>query len=387
MNYNHPVRNDSTMTVKAVCAVVLLSFSFLWLYFFQADTMYLAQHVLSGGRTHYSRLGGALLLTLLMWLLQLVVYRIVRLRRTSHALTWLPSMLLLAVLSSAGADFDRHPGFGHWWWAAPLVLVVWALIVWVAKMVQPYETDNRSFHVLRRLWINLLTAAILMAGVAVTSNTNAVFHFRTHAEVAMVHGDFDEALRVGHRSLETDSSLVMVRMYALSRKGLLTDRLFEYPVVASSDVMLPTRGGDVRLAVYPVDSLYRHLGAIPRRPMRPIDYLQTIIRNGQAKAAAVDYLLCGYLIDCRLDSFAHALPRYYTVNDSLPRYYREALVLYNHRHSHPHVLYHDPVLDVDYRDMRKMMGACRDNNERRVKMLENYAGSYWSYYDYNTRLR
>lgn len=386
MNYNHPVRNDSTMTIKAVCAVVLACFTFLWLYFFQADVLYLAQHVLSAGQTHYHRFWGAVLLTVVLWLLQLLVYRLVRLRKASHALTWGPSMLLLAVLSSVNADFDRHPTIGVWWWLAPLLLVVWSLIVWAAKTIQPYETDNRSFYVLRRVWVNLLTAVLLMIGVAVCSNTDAVFHFRTHAEVAMLHGNYDEALRVGERSLETDSSLVMVRMYALSKQGLLTERLFEYPVIPSSDVMLPTTEA-VRLAVYPLDKFYRHLGAIPRRPMRPIDYLKTIIRSGQAKPAAVDYLLCGYLIDCNLDSFACKLPRYYTVNDSLPRYYREALVLYNHQRSHPLVIFHDPVLDVDYTDMRKMMATCRDNNERKGKMLEDYKGSYWYYYDFNTRLR
>ena len=386
MNYNHPVRNDSIMTIKAVCAVVLICFSFLWLYYFQADVMYMAQHVLSGGQTRYHRLWGAVLLTTLLWLLQLAVYKMVKLRKRGHALTWFPSMLVLAVLSSVNADFDRHVTIGVWWWLAPLMLIGWGLLVWLAKIVQPYETDNRSFSVLRRVWINLLTALLLMVGVAVSGNTNAVLHYRTHAEVALVQGDYDEALRVGSRSLETDSSLVMVRMYALSRQGQLADRLFEYPLVPSSDVMLPTTQA-VRMVVYPTDSLYRHLGAIPRREMRPMDYLRTIIRSSQAKPAAADYLLCGYLIDCDLDGFASELTHYYTVSDSLPRYYREALVLYNHLRSHPLVVYKDPVLDTDYTDMRKMMAACGQDNERRGMLLENYAGSYWYYYDCNTRLR
>ena len=380
MNYNHQVRNDGTTTIKAVCAVVLVCFTFLWLYCFQADVMYVTQHVLSGGLTRYHRLLGAVVLTALLWLLQLVVYRFVKLHKRGHALTWFPSMLVLAVLSSVDADFYRHATTGIWVWLAPLLLVVWGLLVWLAKIVQPYETDSRSFSVLRRVWINLLTAVLMIIGVAACGNTNAVFHFRTHAEVAMLQGDYDEALRVGERSLETDSSLVMVRMYALSRQGQLADRLFEYPLVPTSDAMLPTQQQATRLMAYPADSLYRHLGAIPRRAMQPMDYLRAILRSGQAKPAAVDYLLCGYLIDCDLDGFASELTHYYTVSDSLPRYYREALVLYNHLRSHPLVVYKDPVLDTDYTDMRKMLATCRQESERRRMLLENYAGSYWHYF-------
>jgi hypothetical protein len=54
-----------------------------------------AQHVLSGGLTHYNRLTGAVLLTLGLQLLQLLIYAILRLRKRSHALTYLPSMLML----------------------------------------------------------------------------------------------------------------------------------------------------------------------------------------------------------------------------------------------------------------------------------------------------
>lgn len=379
MNYNHQVRNDGTTTIKAVCAVVLVCFTFLWLYCFQADVMYVAQHVLSGGQTRYHRLWGAVVLTALLWLLQACVYRFVRLRHRTHALTWYPSMMVLAMLTSVNADIDRHVTLGVWVWLAPLLLILWFLFVWIARTVQPFE-DNRNFSSLRRFWLNLFIIVLMMTGVAACGNTNAVFHFRTHAEVAMLHGDYDEALRVGERSLETDSSLVMVRMYALSRQGQLADRLFEYPLVPTSDAMLPTQQQATRLMAYPADSLYRHLGAIPRRAMQPMDYLRAILRSGQAKPAAVDYLLCGYLIDCDLDGFASELTHYYTVSDSLPRYYREALVLYNHLRSHPLVVYKDPVLDTDYKDMRKMLATCRQESERRSMLLENYAGSYWHYF-------
>ena len=369
------------MAPKVMCALVFIVFSFFWLYFFQADVMYVTQHALSGGQTRYNRLWGAVLVTLLLGMLQMGVYSLVRLNKRTHALTWFPSMLLLAVLTSADADIDTHFTFGLWLWLFPLLMVLWLVCVWMAGNVESYESAGSSGLFSRRMWVNLLIMALMMCGVAFCANTNAVFHFRAHAEVALLHGDDAEALRVGRRSLETDGNLMMVRMYALSRQGQLGERLFDYPLVPSSDMMLPMTPA-ARLMIYPADSLYRHLGAIPRHGMRPMDYLQAIFRTGQARPAAVDYLLCGYLIDRDLDSFANEIGRHYTVNDSLPRYYREALVLYTHQRNNPVLVYQDPVLDVDYQDFRKLEAEYPSENERKGKMLEKYADSYWCYYGY-----
>lgn len=384
MNYNRPVKNDSTMVLFTVCAVVFVAFSFLWLYFFQADLLSVSQHLLSGGKTHYNRTVGAVIITGVLWLLQIGVYSLTRLRKYSHALTYFPSLLLLAIMTSVGQDIDRHFSFGPWYWLLPLLMVLWGVGIWFARSVQPYETSASSGLFSRPVWVNMLLMALMMFGVAIAGNTNAVFHYRTHVETALMEHNYDEALRVGQKSLETDESLMMVRMYALSRKGQLGERLFSYPVVNTSDAMLPTNN-EARLLKYPVDSIYRYLGAIPRRPMRPMDYLAAIIRSGQAKPAAVDYLLCGYLIDKNLDQFAGEIGRYYKVNDSLPRHYREALVLYTHQRSNPVLVYHDAVLDVDYEDYKQLEAAYEPLNERKGKMLERYSNSYWYYYFYVER--
>ena len=49
-----------------MCAIVFLTFSFVWLYCFQADVLAAAQHVLSKGLTSYKPLVGALLITLVL---------------------------------------------------------------------------------------------------------------------------------------------------------------------------------------------------------------------------------------------------------------------------------------------------------------------------------
>ena len=56
MNYNTPNTKNSTVVVKAACAIVFCLFSFVYLYFYQVDMLSVAQHILSGGVTRYDRL-------------------------------------------------------------------------------------------------------------------------------------------------------------------------------------------------------------------------------------------------------------------------------------------------------------------------------------------
>ena len=105
MNYNHPNKNSSTVAIRLMCAIVFLTFSFVWLYCFQADVLAAAQHVLSKGLTSYKPFVGAVLITLVLQVLQLIVFALTRLRKRSHALTYLPSMLALAVITDINSTY------------------------------------------------------------------------------------------------------------------------------------------------------------------------------------------------------------------------------------------------------------------------------------------
>ena len=115
MNYNHPNKNSSTVAIRLMCAIVFLTFSFVWLYCFQADILAAAQHVLSKGLTTYKPFVGAVLITLALQVFQLIVYALTRLRKRSHALTYLPSMLALAVITGINSDIDSHYALSSWW--------------------------------------------------------------------------------------------------------------------------------------------------------------------------------------------------------------------------------------------------------------------------------
>ena len=378
MNYNIPRSNKGTITIRVMCALVFLLFTFSWLYFFQSDMLTVAQHVLSKGQTHYDSTVGTIVITLLLMLIQMAVFAIFRLTRR-HALTYAPSFLLLALITDLGEPIVEHHVNGTWLWLFPLALVVWGLVSWWARSYQSYESRVGQTRV---LWSNLLLMAAMMAGVGAIGNTNAVFHYRAHMECSLCEHDYDEVLACGAKSLESDPSMLMLRMYALSKKQELGERLFEYTVNGTSADILPLNSRSVTV-VYPADSIFSYLGAWPRSYMSSMQYVDALIRHGQATPPVPDYLLCGYLIDRDLDAFAKNVGRFYTVNDSLPKHYREALTLYTHLRSTPVVDYHHAVMDEDFANFRELEKEYPQASERKSKVFSRFGSTYWYYYEYH----
>jgi hypothetical protein len=383
MNYNHRDKNSSTIAIHVMCAIVFSLFSFCWLYFFQADVLMMAQHVLSKGVTHYNPLIGACVITLLLYLLQKVLYRFLKLKKRSHALTYLPSMLILALLSSIVPEGDNGVRFSMPWWAVLLILVVWGLMVALARTTQDVESDVRFGLFSRPMWINLLFLSLMMMLVAWVGNTNAVFHYRMKVERCLLEGEAANALQAGKRSLESDKELFMLRTYALAREHALGEHLFEYPITGKREDMLPTAKTSTGFMMYPVDSLYKFMGARPAGLLSPERYLQLLERRDTLPNKTVqDYLLCGYLIDRQIDQFANEIGRYYHINDSLPKHYREALTLYTHMRTRPKVVYHNAVMDEDYDNFQELERDYKDAIERKGKVEEKYRETYWYYYKY-----
>lgn len=388
MNYNHPVKNSSTIGIRLMCAIVFLVFTTLWITRFQADVLAAAQHVYSGGVTSYNRVLAPIILIAGLQLLQLAVYGVVRLRKRSHALTYFPSMLILGLLTDVSADFDTGFSPGAWWWAFPLAILLWMAVVWLANSLQDVEPAQEPCGIFSMAMLsNMVLMLLMILGVVLLSNTNAVFHYRLRAEACLLEKDYHGALEAGKKSLESDANLQMVRMYALSCENQLGERLFTYPVVAGSSAMLPT-AGESRTTLYPLDSIYRYFGARPAAAMPPVNYLKAVARRDSVVSRKIgDYMLCGMLIDKHLDLFVKTLPMYYPVADDqemdrLPRHYREALVLYTHLRKNPVVVYHNAVMDEDFDNLQDLESKYPDLMERKGKVDEQYHGTYWYYFEY-----
>ena len=117
-----------------------------------------------------------------------------------------------------------------------------------------------------------------------------------------------------------------------------------------------------------------------------------------------DILLCSYLLDRNIDAFAKAIVKISnlcntsnssnvsntinntctqnTITRSLPKHYREALILYTHLRSNPIVVFHDDIIDADYRDYQEMERKYANSQERQTMLRDTYGKTYWYYYDY-----
>lgn len=355
-------RTNGVTILKVVCATVFCLFSFVYLYCYQADILYASQHGLSNGSTKYNSLIGAVVLTVVLYLLQRLANAIVRTPDRYHALSYLPSYLFLTVLTSAGDDMDKGIGLGAWWWVVPLLLVLWGGVVYVLRQVADTERISSSELITTPVsWKNLLTVGCMMLFTGLFSNNNDVFHYRMRAERCILKGDYACALSSGSKSTAKDSSLTMLRAYALSCTDQLGDSLFTYPLCGGSKVLLPN-GVTTKSIIVPKKVIERH-------------YKQ--------KKYHADYELTALLLDKRIDEFASAVGKYYILDSNLPRHYREALVLYTHLRSNPKAVFHDPVMDADYQDMLAIQRTTADIKERESLVRDTYGNTYWCYFLYS----
>lgn len=403
----HTLTKEGTGTTRGVCALCFLLFTVAWLYGFQADMLAVAQHVLSGGVTHYDRTVGTIVITILLMLLQQGVYYAVRLSRRTHALTYFPSFLLLTFLSDVNIDTDNSVEVGRSWWMLLILLVLWTGAVWMARQMLPFgdRAKQPTGFAAARTWMNVAQMTAMMLMVAAVANTNAVQHFRAHAETALMRGDCQEAMQTGWESLETDPQLTMLRAYALSRQGMLGEKLFQYPVAGEADDLLPMR---IQPLLMPADSIWKHLGAKPAIPMKASAYYGLLLHDSLATPAVADYVLCGKLIDRDLNAFVRLLPRFYDCgtgkepadsmtagkpHPTLPRHYREALLLHDVLTANKQSRTHDEQTQREWQQMAQLLGlqatpgakatdltATLADSKHQLLLLENFRRTYWYYF-------
>ena len=340
------------------------------------------QHVFSKGQTHYDQMIGAIVITAILVLLQMGVANVCRKVRMASGFTLVPSALALAMLTDVHFMGGGAFSLGSWGWALPVLLLVYALLVWGSFKTKFSEfMAERIASPCRSLWINLAIVFLLMAMVCLSSNGDKAYHVRIHTEQCLLKGDYDAAMATIRRCDKPDSCLTMLTAYTLSRRGMLADRLFEFPLTGHSAALLPN-GGSTRFEMLQDSTVFLYLGGWFVQKLSARRYFSFLQRHGMLNKAAVDYMLCSFLLDKDLDSFVDNVGKYYTINDSLPKHYKEALLLYTHLHSTPRLVYANDVMNADYQDYQKMESSFGDARERKNELRGTYGNTYWFYYQY-----
>lgn len=377
-------QRDNSTLMKTICAIVFILFTFIYLYCFQADLLTAEQHVLSGGTTHYDRTVGAILITLILYLVQLGISRLTFFPGSLYALTYFPPLLLLMLLTAFYNGCDSFHLSYIWLFIAVVLAVVYAIVCFFYNKRRAFINSlslsrNNFFDC---FWKNMLIFALMTMMVCVGGNTDEVFHYRLRVERLLAENDYYGALQVGNKSLNTDESLTMLRIYALSRTRMLGERLFEYPLSGKANALLPD-DKNIKCMFYPESEMFKQLGIRKKGRMKPMEYLLYLKNHGMALKPVADYILCGYLLNKDLDGFVKEIKlRYSLSSSSLPKHYREALTLYTHMRSNPEVVYHNEIMDVDYADFQKLDSIYSDKREKTSHIRDAYGETYWFYYFY-----
>ena len=282
--------NTNYSIMRVGCALFFGTFVFCYVYFFQNDMMYAAQYVLSKGQTHYNRTLGTVLITFVLFFVQFITLSLTRFTRRLHVLTYAPSLTLLAML----CDF-KEPTDGYLSSPVPAIVFVSVLLTLFLLKKTGLEVlrplSSKPFYELKASVMNFLLLVLMSMGVAFVGNADDVLHYRLRMERLLMTHEYGLALEVGKDAQTTDTSLTMLRVYALSQTGQLPDGLARFPLAGNAETILPD-GRYARTIMLDEKEIFNHVGIPVKERMPATKYLDFIRRTHKNKPAAADYERC-----------------------------------------------------------------------------------------------
>lgn len=376
LSYKRAVR-----ILTGACGLLFSAFSFIYLYLFQGDVLGALHYSLSQGKTHYSPLAGAIIITLVLLIFRWGINGLLGLKGSVRSLSYFPSCLLLGVLTDVNRSLYHGGNFADkWLWLLPLLLIMYVGVVFVLRRIFRHWLDHES-SVIGLINSNLAILLILCLMTACIGNSDINFHHELAIENAIREKDYKAARKVGYESLDPSRTLTVLRAYALSREGTMGEHLFEYPQYYGSDGLLFSSSSQVTLRL-DADSLYNYLGAKPYTAESTTDFLARICRDEVGKHTALDYYLSALLLDKKLDKFASVVEDSFFEQDTLPRYYREAIMFYKQSHpAYPRVL-NDTLMIQRLQEFDKLQKEYTSPVEQKNRMRREFGDTYWWYYRY-----
>ena len=376
LSYKRAVR-----ILTGACGLLFSAFSFIYLYLFQGDVLGALHYSLSQGKTHYSPLAGAIIMTLVLLIFRWGINGLLGLKGSVRSLSYFPSCLLLGVLTDVNRSLYHGGNFADkWLWLLPLLLIMYVGVVFVLRRIFRHWLDHES-SIIGLINSNLAILLILCLMTACIGNSDINFHHELAIENAIREKDYKAARKVGYESLDPSRTLTVLRAYALSREGTMGEHLFEYPQYYGSDGLLfsSSSQGTLRLDA---DSLYNYLGAKPYTAESTTDFLARICRDEVGKHTALDYYLSALLLDKKLDKFASVVEDSFFEQDTLPRYYREAIMLYKQSHPAYARVLNDTLMIQRLQEFDKLQKEYTSPVEQKNRMRREFGDTYWWYYRY-----
>lgn len=368
--------------VALFCATLFALFSFLFVAVYQSPLLEVLYDYVATGKLDYNGYLVAAVISPLLTLLALWLNRIAKFQREWTAMAYLPSVLLLAFIT----DIDRSLYVGGWSSTSWIVIFsvamfVYAALAFVLQRVLFEKIKNLAMSTNRMIWRNLILFVIMFCLAGTLSNGEENFKREALAASRYKGGDAEGALAVGYKSLDASRELTAMRAYILAKENSLGERLFEYPQLYGAEGLLPFPQQTSPLSPDTVATL---LGDTIKENENTLDYLRRLAYADTLCVAARDYYLSALLLEKEVIEFEAELTRMcgsYRA-DSLPKHYREALLLLKEFSSEYQLNSEDSVLNSKFRSMREVESKYDDALMRNNYVRKAFGRTYWWYFLY-----
>lgn len=374
-------RRRTARILTVACGLLFSVFSIVYLSVFQKDVMEALHYSLAEGKTVYAPWNSAVLITVVLLILRWGINGLIGLKGPVKALSYFPPCLLLGVLTDVGHGVYHGEGISiQWAWLLPLLLVIYAVVGWLlARAVRLWVNPDLEEGVNTNSNLFILLMMCLMS--ACIGNSDVHFHHELQVEEALRKQDYEKARLVGEKSMDPSRNLTALRAYAMSREGTMGEYLFHYPQLYGAAGLLMGTSNDKALRLN-ADSLYIYLGASPALGEPAMRFFQRICQEESGNYTTLDYYLSALLLERKLDEFVKAFDELYTVKDSIPRYYRQALFLYEKIHSRSVLEDSDEVMEEQWKAYEELKVELAGTVGEGNRMRRQFGDTYWWYYQY-----
>ncbi len=357
-------KNQTAYSVRIVCGLLFILFCAIFLYLKNSQLEAL-QHLLSEGKTSYSPIWGTAIITLILCILQVIVSYLTRFVDYVHALSYFPSILILAFITDKDRNMYQSEHMENWGWIFLGSIFIYAILIWINRKWLPHFINKANFpNLASRLWPNILIFILLSVTTLCLSPINIPFLCETKMESLIRQGHYSEASKIGKKNFITSRELTALRAYTLSRTDTLGSCLFEYLQPYGSDGLL--LNPKTQTTSMKAEELYSYLGTSPQTGETNLHYFSRICHTETGNHPALDYYLCALLLEKKLNSFAKELHNFYEINELLPKHYKEALILYRHRHGEYEMPFDATKMEQEYQQF--------------LTNRNDYRNTYWWYY-------
>ena len=376
------IHKRRTARIIAVASGLLFSvFSVVYLSVFQKEVMEALHYSLAQGKTVYAPWTSGIIGTIVLLVLRWGINALVGLKGPLKALSYFPPCLLLGVLTDVGHGVYHGEGISaQWAWLLPLLLVLHVVIgkllarvckLWVNPDLEEGVMVNSNLFIL--LFLCVMTACI--------GNSNIHFHHELKVEEALRKQDYEMAREVGVKSMDPSRNLTALRAYAMSREGTMGEYLFQYPQLYGAAGLLMGISDDKALRLN-ADSLYVYLGARPALGEPAMNFFSRICEEESGNYTTMDYYLSALLLERKLEKFVQSFDELYTVRDSVPHFYQQALFLYDKIHPSNKPKVADEAMEEQWKTYEEEKNSLAGTVGEGNRMRRKFGDTYWWYYQY-----